>query len=128
MANCTYNGQEYSEGSVTCQNGNEFVCQSGAWNRTGAQCSSDARTTVTLNAVGEYEGTEKVVAAERCVSFIPGTYPGTIVPLNNTCDKAKQTKILWNDRTISQYCVAPHTVVWINTGGKNGNIIDEVPC
>lgn len=37
---CTYNGQNYSEGSVTCQNNKEYVCQDGQWNPTGKDCHS----------------------------------------------------------------------------------------
>jgi hypothetical protein len=39
QAVCIYEGVKYSVGSVSCQNGREFVCQNdGTWSPNGAEC------------------------------------------------------------------------------------------
>lgn len=127
--NCIYQGEEYSQGSVICQDGNEFVCDNGEWNRTGAQCDENTKTLVNENAIGTTEQSENSNRKTGdCVTFVPGNYPGTTVPLRNKCDKSKQTTILWSDKTESNYCIAAHSTLWINTNGKKGNIIDETDC
>ena len=35
---CTYASQSYSAGSVSCQEGREFRCTNGAWERTETLC------------------------------------------------------------------------------------------
>ena len=37
--NCTWNGQEYAEGTTVCQNGLRQLCMNGEWqNNDGARC------------------------------------------------------------------------------------------
>jgi hypothetical protein len=38
-ADCTYNGQSYSDGSVTCQGGYEYKCNGGSWDSLNTTCS-----------------------------------------------------------------------------------------
>ena len=40
MADCTYNGAAYSEGSLICVNGKELSCYAGVWAETGRACTS----------------------------------------------------------------------------------------
>ena len=35
---CTYNSGAYSDGGLSCQNGQAFRCQDGTWNRTLGSC------------------------------------------------------------------------------------------
>lgn len=35
---CTYNSGAYSDGGLSCQNGQQFRCGDGAWNRTLGSC------------------------------------------------------------------------------------------
>lgn len=35
---CTYESQSYSHGSMSCQEGREFRCTSGIWERTASLC------------------------------------------------------------------------------------------
>jgi hypothetical protein len=35
---CTYNSGAYSDGSLSCQNGQQFRCSDGTWNRTFGSC------------------------------------------------------------------------------------------
>jgi len=39
---CTYAGQQYGEGSLTCQAGREMKCQNGGWVWTGVMCRAAA--------------------------------------------------------------------------------------
>jgi hypothetical protein len=35
---CSYGGNAYSEGSLSCQSGQSFRCNDGSWNRTLGSC------------------------------------------------------------------------------------------
>jgi len=35
---CSWGGAAYSEGALSCQNGQQFRCNSGNWNRTLGSC------------------------------------------------------------------------------------------
>ena len=35
---CTWNSAAYSDGGVSCQNGQQFRCSNGTWNRTLGSC------------------------------------------------------------------------------------------
>jgi len=35
---CTWSNAAYSDGAVSCQNGQQFRCSDGAWNRTLGSC------------------------------------------------------------------------------------------
>lgn len=35
---CSWGGSAYSEGAMSCQNGQQFRCNSGAWSRTLGSC------------------------------------------------------------------------------------------
>ncbi len=35
---CTYASQAYSQGSISCQDRNQYRCESGVWNRTFSAC------------------------------------------------------------------------------------------
>jgi len=35
---CSYGGTAYSDGSLSCQSGQQFRCNSGSWNRTLGSC------------------------------------------------------------------------------------------
>ena len=35
---CTYNSGAYSDGGLSCQNGQQFRCSDGTWNRTLGSC------------------------------------------------------------------------------------------
>ena len=35
---CTYASQAYSQGSISCQDRNQYRCESGVWNRTFNAC------------------------------------------------------------------------------------------
>lgn len=37
-AACTFGGNPYSSGAMSCQGGYEFRCSAGAWERTGRVC------------------------------------------------------------------------------------------
>lgn len=39
--NCAYNGREYSDGAVVCQNGAEYRCDEGRWEPLGSSCSRE---------------------------------------------------------------------------------------
>ena len=38
IASCTYAGQPYSHGAVSCQDRNQYRCDNGVWNRTMNAC------------------------------------------------------------------------------------------
>jgi len=35
---CSFGGAAYSDGALSCQNGQQFRCSSGSWNRTLGSC------------------------------------------------------------------------------------------
>jgi hypothetical protein len=35
---CSYGGNAYSEGALSCQSGQSFRCNNGSWNRTLGSC------------------------------------------------------------------------------------------
>ena len=41
LADCSYGGQTYSEGSTICQSGTLMVCQEKSWRHAGGGCSVD---------------------------------------------------------------------------------------
>jgi len=75
---CTYNGEDYSEGSVTCQNNTEYVCQDGQWNPTGKDCSDKAKSlTSETDEISSQLKNEKKASLGCCVYpdiNDPGTY------------------------------------------------------
>ena len=38
---CSYNWRAYSEGSTSCQSGQQFRCVNGSWQNVGTQCADD---------------------------------------------------------------------------------------
>lgn len=45
---CTYNGKNYSEGSLVCANGRELKCSGSEWRETGYLCTPKSLTDLSI--------------------------------------------------------------------------------
>lgn len=119
---CVYEGKEYSDGAVTCQNGKEYRCNDGTWDSLGSSCGN----TVTAAQVTDDAElrTSKTLA---CLSFFSAGI--SQVGIRNNCSECKVAVVNWQPQVgIRKYKVQGYSQIVINIEAQSGQLIGEDPC
>jgi len=119
---CTYDGKEYSDGSVVCQSGKEYRCNDGTWDSLGSSCG----THVTAPQITE-DAKVRADAKLQCMSFF-GAGIGR-VGIRNSCSGCMVAVVSWQPSVgIRRYKVAGYSEIVINVEDQAGQLIGENPC
>jgi hypothetical protein len=126
---CKYAGLDYSEGSISCQEGVAYECVSGRWKDTGRHCGPEsARALVSSPKIAERPA---ALAAACCTSYpIAG---GEKVGVRNNCDVCTQAVISINysngTHAVKKYPIQAHSDIEIDiTHFLSAQFIGEEKC
>lgn len=142
---CTYNGIEYSEGSIVCQAGRIMKCSGNDWTDTGGNCEEieltitsaephtvpyridTSHTILTTDMRVPYDW-NKVRILTPCLSFF-AVQIGS-VGIRNNCAQCHVAVVSWspNRPHISKYKVSPFSQIVVNVEDQTGQLIGEDPC
>ena len=119
---CTYDGKEYSDGSVVCQSGKEYRCNDGTWDSLGTSCG----TKVSCPQITDDPKARKK-AKLQCLSFFSAGIGR--VGIRNSCSECKIAVVSWTPTVgIRRYKVPGYSEIIINIEDQTGQLIGENPC
>jgi hypothetical protein len=119
---CIYNGAEYSDGAVVCQNGSEYLCNDGSWEPLGTSCGN--RVDKEGNVSEERKSGEEVLP---CITFFAA--PGMKLGIRNGCAQCKVAVVSWVPAVgIRRYRVEAYSQIIVDILDQTGQLIGEDPC
>jgi hypothetical protein len=119
---CTYDGKEYSDGAVTCQNGIEYRCDDGSWTSLGTRCGN----VVTAQGLSMDAALLKT-SPLPCITFFAAGLGK--LGIRNNCSECKTAVVSWTPRVgVRRYKVEAYKEIIVNQEDQTGQLIGEEPC